>query len=124
MHNFTDSSFFNNLKELYTGSRKHIAYLSSALVLLVCIALIIFIVQKTRKPKTIERFERELVTEEELLVPDGPQGLRGYITSRETKELWSEEEIERWLTLPSEKELSDLKSANDKIASDIVGAAP
>lgn len=124
MRNVIDSSFFNNLKEFFTGSRKYIAYLSSALVLLVCVALVIFIVQKTRKPKTIEQFERELVTEGELLVPDGPQGLRGYITSRKTKEVWSEEEIERWLTLPSEKELTDLKNANDKIVSDILGAAP
>lgn len=111
------------IHDFFTGPRKRIAYLSCALVVMTLAALVIFIVQKTRKQKTPPA-ERELVINQKLLVPDGPGVQKGYVTSRPAKDRWDESDAERWLTIPSKKELDDLGRTNDQIVSDITGAAP
>lgn len=106
------------------SSNKYILFLSSFFVVLAFIALVVFIVQKARSPKTISVPERELVTNNKLLTPDAPYIQNDYITSRNTKDNWSEEEIQKWFTSPQTNELNDLHHANNKTVSDILGAAP
>jgi hypothetical protein len=115
--------FFDSVKDLFTGTRKHTAYISLALVLMACTALIAFIIQKTRKPAE-KPGERELVINEKLLVPDGPEAQKGYTVARQKTDRWSDEDIERWFTPPSKKELNDLGRANDLLIDDLTGAAP
>lgn len=120
---FDKDAFFENIKELFTGDKKIVAYVSCALILMTCTALTVFIVQKTKKPAAVQN-ERELVADQKLLVPDGPEVQKGYITARRTKDKWDDSDAERWLTLPSKKELDDLGRANDRLVLDITGAAP
>ena len=46
------------------------------------------------------------------------------IFSRTTEEKWSQEETDKWFTVPTEKEIENLSNANDKIINSIVEAAP
>jgi len=117
-------AFFEKIKELFSGEKKITAYICSALIIMTCTALIVFIVQKTRKPAVVQNTERELTADQKLFVPDGPEVQRGYITARQTKDKWDDTDAERWLTLPSKKELDDLGRANDRMVLDITGAAP
>jgi hypothetical protein len=121
---FDKDAFFENIKELFTGERKAAAYVSCVLILMTCTALTVFIVQKAKKPAVIQNTERELVADQKLLIPDGPETQKGYITARRTKDKWDDADAERWLTLPSKKELDDLGRANDRMVLDITGAAP
>ncbi|MBQ9630681.1 MAG: hypothetical protein IJR49_03755 [Treponema sp.] len=99
-------------------------YLSFSFIALALIALVVFTIQKLRVEKPVQKVERELITNHELLVPDAPYVQSEYITSRQTKEKWEEGEIERWFTPPGENERNDLHHANNKTVSDILGAAP
>ncbi|HAH62070.1 MAG TPA: hypothetical protein DCL73_08235 [Treponema sp.] len=121
---FDKDAFFENIKELFTGDKKITAYVSCALIIMTCTALTVFIVQKTKKPAAVQSGERELVADQKLIVPDGPEVQKGYITARRTKDKWDDADAERWLTLPSKKELDDLGRANDQLVLDITGAAP
>lgn len=114
----------DTIKELFTGEKKHIAWISCALICMTCAALVIFVVQKGKKPVAAQNGERELTVNQKLLVPDGPEVQKGYITSRQSKPEWDDSETERWLTVPSKKELSALGRTNDRIVSGLTGAAP
>jgi hypothetical protein len=121
---FDKDAFFEKLKELFTGDKKYTAYISCALILMTCAALVIFITQKSRKPVVIQNSERELIADQKLLIPDGPETQKGYVTARHTTDKWDDADAERWLTIPSKKELDDLGRADDQIVLDITGAAP
>jgi hypothetical protein len=114
----------DTIKEFFTGEKKHIAWISCALICMTCAALVIFVVQKRKKPAAAQNKERELIVNQKLLIPDGPEVQKGYITSRQSKPEWDDSDTERWLTVPSKKELTDLGRANDQIISDLTGAAP
>jgi hypothetical protein len=122
---FDKDSFWEKIKQFFTGDKKIVAYISSALILMTCTAFFVFIVQKTKKTaEPVRNSERKLVADQKLLIPDGPEVQKGYITSRQTKDKWNDADKARWLTLPSRKELDDLGRANDQIVLDITGAAP
>ena len=114
----------DTIKDFFTGEKKHIAWISCALICMTCVALVIFIVQKGKKPGTVQNRERELIVNQTLLVPDGPEVQKGYITSRQSKPEWDDSETERWLTVPSQKKLTELGQTNDQIISGLTGAAP
>lgn len=118
------SDFFDGIKALFSGRKKYVAFISGTLILMTCIALAVFIAQKSKKKRRAPVAERTFTPSHELLAPDGPQEQKDYIASREAKDAWSDADIERWFTPPSGKEIEDLRRANDKIVSDIVGASP
>lgn len=101
--------------------------------IIVCVILILMVLgaiialcagnSKTDKnQKTAE--EQKLVLDQPLLVPSAPSIPDGYITTRKTEKKWSQEEIEKWFTLPDESEVEKLGDSNDRIINDIIGAAP
>lgn len=108
----------------FRDSKKSILYLSSVLASLVLIALVVFIIQKVSVKKIVPVAEKELILNEKLLTPDAPYIQSDYITSRQTEEKWSEEEVQKWFTNPGINEQTDLHHANNKTVSDILGAAP
>ncbi len=118
------SDFFGTVKALFSGRKKYVAFISGTLILMTCIALTLFIAQKSKKTRRVPAAERTFSPTQELLAPDGPQEQKDYIASREAKDAWSDADIERWFTPPSDNEIEDLRRANDKIVSDIVGASP
>ena len=118
------SDFFDGIKALFSGRKKYVAFISGTLILMTCIALAVFIAQKSKKKRRVPVAERTFTPSHELLAPDGPQEQKDYIASREAKDAWSDADMERWFTPPEGKEMEDLRRANDKIVSDILGAAP
>ncbi|MCF0241127.1 MAG: hypothetical protein HUK25_00725 [Treponema sp.] len=93
------------------------------LVLIIIVSVIILIVSVS-KPKESVDYTRELTLTEELLVPPSPVVPNGYNLSRKTEKSWSNEETNKWFSSPTEKEINDLSISNDRIISEITGAAP
>ena len=118
------SDFFDGIGSLFSGRKKYVAFISGTLILMTCIALTLFIAQKSKKTRRAPVAERTFSPTQELLAPDGPQEQKDYIASREAKDAWNDADTERWFTPPEGKEMEDLRRANDKIVSDILGAAP
>jgi len=115
------SLIYGKIKD-FVLENKMISACIAALVLVIIIAFILLVsaLKKTEKPV----YERPLTLSEEMLVPPSPAIPDGYNTSRTTKENWTNEEAESWFTKPGDKEINDLSRANDRIISDIIGAAP
>lgn len=116
---------FERAKEFYTGERKAAAWTVSALVAMLVAAIVALVVASAR-PRSAAALvpERTLDMGEELIVPPGPESEGGYITARKTGGKWGGDDVEKWLTVPSTKELEDLSRANDRIIDEITGAAP
>ena len=91
-------------------------------LLLLCIVLLITISGKKKEPKVVPGTILEL--SEPLVVPKGPELPKDYTASRTPKDKWSEEEVEEWFTIPSQKEIDSLSKANDNLINEITGAAP
>ena len=68
--------------------------------------------------------QKNLVIDQELLLPNELTINNKYTQVRQKKEKWSEEEANEWFTVPDETEIEKLSQSNDKIVKDIIGAAP
>lgn len=97
-----------------------------ALLIFMVLCAIIALCAGNSKPKEKQKNadEPKLVLDQPLIVPAAPSIPDGYITTRKTEKKWSQEEIEKWFTLPDEDEVEKLGESNDKIINDIIGAAP
>ena len=94
-------------------------------LILMCLCAVLALCLSSSGTKNKSKVEeKKLILDQPLLVPDGPSIPDGYITSRKTEKNWSEEEIEKWFTLPDEGEVEKLGDTNDRIVQDIIGAAP
>ena len=105
---------------------KKLAILAGSLILVIFLCLILLAAAassaKKKKAKPVE--EESLVINENLLIPNGPELPRDYTLSRQTKEKWTDEDVEPWFTLPSEKEINALSQSNDNMVNEIIKAAP
>ena len=91
-------------------------------LLLLCIILLIALAGKKKEMPVVPGTVLELT--ETLVIPDGPELPKDYTASRTPKEKWSEEEAQKWFTVPSQKEIDSLSKANDNLINEITGAAP
>ena len=119
---------FDNLGENvrdFIHEKPLIATLIGIFALFFFTALIIIVIQ-TSKPKTpSQTFRKDPFTADaKLLIPAAPEIEKDYYPSREAKNTWTEKDIEPWFTKPDGETFKNLESANDKIISDITGAAP
>lgn len=116
----------DNFQDFLLENKKKTIIICGFLIFMTFSAVIVLCVNETsasgKKNKKID--EQKLVLDQELLVPPGPVVPEGYITTRKTEKNWSEEEIEKWFTLPDETEVEQLSQANDRIVQEIIGAAP
>ena len=97
---------------------------SAGLTVLLLIAVIIVLVQ-TRPQKQAPAPQAPAFTADApLFTPDAPAMAQDYYPSRIPGKVWSGEDIEEWFTLPDDSTIGELEKANDKIVSDIIGAAP
>lgn len=98
-----------------------IAGCSVCIVILVLI--LISIIVKTPEPKKTEP-EQVIVFTQDLLVPDEMDSEYSYDISRQTQENWTEEETEKWFTIPTPDQVEQLEKENESMISDVIGAAP
>lgn len=98
-----------------------IAGCSVCIVILVLV--LISIIVKTPEPKKTEP-EQVIVFTQDLLVPDEMDSEYSYDISRQTQENWTEEETEKWFTIPTPDQVEQLEKENESMISDVIGAAP
>lgn len=117
------SPLVEKIREFYEEN-KMLSYIIAGLValLLLCIILLIALAGKKKEPVIVPGSVLELT--EPLAIPDGPELPKEYTTSRTPKDKWSEEEAQKWFTVPSQKEIDSLSKANDNLINEITGAAP
>ncbi|MCI6798837.1 MAG: hypothetical protein ACI4MA_06920 [Treponema sp.] len=120
------SEIFANAKDFFK-EKKNAAIITIVLVILFLLSLIVFAVQscsQNSKSKTVRIEELPLVPDQKLLLPEGPSIPDGYALTRPPQEKWTKEDAEEFFTLPTEKEMQKLESANDRLIDEILGAAP
>lgn len=117
---------FSEIKDFFSDRTKRIVVICSLLIFMTLCAVIILISEgnNSTSKKTAQKIQRTLDLEKELLIPTGPEVPDEYVTSRKTKEAWSDEDCEKWFTVPGKTEIKNLRTSNSKMADDILGAAP
>lgn len=76
------------------------------------------------KKKEIQLQEIPYSAVEEFFKPKKENLTEEYYFSREQQSQWSDEEFDRWFTVPSKNTVEQLGEANNKVAEEILGAAP
>lgn len=115
-------NFFSKiLSYLQENKKRTLIILISLLLLLLFILIISYCIKNLGKESN---YKQQLYFSEELLIPEGPQTNEEYKVTRQTNETWSKEETDQWFTIPTTKEINILEKQNDKLVSDILGAAP
>ena len=118
------SSVTERLSEFYEENKK-LSYIILSLLLVILICLILLVsMNGDDKKKSKELPGSRLELTESLIIPNGPELPRDYNITRKTKEKWSEEEAEKWFTVPDEKEINALSVSNENMINEIIGAAP
>ena len=130
------SEIFENIKDKFSeikdavldwiDENRKLAIIIAALILLIliCLLLLAATTSSSKKKKTETANTNELIINEQLLIPNGPELPRDYTLSRQTKEKWSDEDVEPWFTIPSEKEINALSQSNENMINEIIKAAP
>ena len=93
-------------------------------ILIFLLIILIFIMCLSPKKEEAQLPENEYEITEYFYSPSSPEISDDYMYSRVPKQKWSEEEANEHITLPTEKMLDELKSANDKLIKDILEASP
>ena len=119
------SYYIEEMRDFLTENRKRTIIICALLIFMALSAVILLMqAMPPAKKKKAQTEQKKLVLTEELMPPLGPEVPDGYVTSREPKAKWTEEEAAEWFTVPDEIELKKLGDANDRIVNDITGAAP
>lgn len=121
----------NNIKErinnfLHENTKLTIA-VSIILITLVVLALIIGTITESQNkvPKQIifpDTIPYSAV--EDFFEPKKENLTEEYYFSREQNSAWTDEEFNKWFTVPSNSTVEELGKANEKVADEILGAAP
>lgn len=118
---------FAEIKDIivnWVKNNKKLSIIIAALLVLMIICIIILIAVSGKDKKEDIDYQNRIELTQDLVIPKGPELPRDYTISRETQENWSEEEAEKWFTVPSDKEINNLSKANDNMVDEILGAAP
>ena len=130
------AEIFDNIKEKFSeitdtvvewiDENRKMAIIAGGLIviILLCLILLAAAVSSEKKKKAQPVQEEGLVINEQLLIPNGPELPRDYTLSRQTKEKWTDEDVEPWFTTPSEKEINALSQSNENMINEIIKAAP
>lgn len=78
---------------------------------------------KTQEAVVLPQVQPYLATDE-FFPPQKEALTESYYFSRDEGFEWSEEEFDKWFTLPTQESVEDLGKANHKAADEILGAAP
>lgn len=61
---------------------------------------------------------------QEFLPPKGSNLTEDYYFSREQNPKWSDEEFNKWFTVPTEKDREELSEANENLINELLGEVP
>ncbi len=87
--------------------------------------LIILLIQTSpEKKKNTPQVPDFFTADAPVLLPDAPDIEKDYFSTRNTKNEWTKDEIEKWFTYPSDEMMNELEKTNDMISDEILGATP
>ncbi|WP_407397319.1 hypothetical protein [Treponema sp.] len=100
---------------------------SAILVSFAVLAFIVGAISEPKKKKPEKNFFPDSIpysAVEEFFEPQKENLTEDYYFTREQKSQWSDEEFDRWFTVPDNSTVEELGKANEKVADEILGAAP
>lgn len=114
---------FEKIKDFFTNNKKlAIIVCLGVIIVLLLIILLISIVSSSGKKNSFT--DTEIILTETQMIPNGPELQNDYVISRQTKEKWSDEEVNDWFTIPTLKDVENLGKSNDSLIIDLLGNAP
>lgn len=117
------SGLFEKIKNFYNNNKKLAIIVGSGIiVILILLILLISILASSGKKTTF--VDTEIILTETQMIPNGPELQNDYVISRQTKEKWTEEEVDEWFTVPTLKDVENLSKSNDAMVNDLLGNAP
>lgn len=122
-------NFFEIVKEnLQNFLRENTKITAGITILLVVLAVFAFAsgIFQEKKKQEIFVFPEQIPfsTVEDFFPPKGDSLTEDYYFSREQNSTWSKDEFDRWFSVPSKENVEALGKSNEKIANEILGAAP
>ena len=120
------STLVEKFRYLIEENRKQTIFVCSVLIFMTLCGFFILLLSTSQQEKKGTKVinQKNLVIDQELLLPNELTINNNYTQVRQKKEKWSEEEANEWFTVPDETEIEKLSQSNDKIVKDIIGAAP
>lgn len=120
------STLVEKFRYLIEENRKQTIFVCSVLIFMTLCGFFILLLSTSQQEKKETKVinQKNLVIDQELLLPNELTINNKYTHVRQKKEKWSEEEANEWFTVPDETEIEKLSQSNDKIVKDIIGAAP
>lgn len=120
------STLVEKFRYLIEENKKQTIFVCSILIFMTLCGFFVLLLSTSQQEKKETKVinQKNLVIDQELLIPNELTINNKYTHVRQKKEKWSEEEANEWFTIPDETEIEKLSQANDKIVKDIIGAAP
>ena len=120
------STLVEKFRYLIEENKKQTIFVCSILIFMTLCGFFVLLLSTSQQEKKETKVinQKDLVIDQELLIPNELTINNKYTHVRQKKEKWSEEEANEWFTVPDETEIEKLSQANDKIVKDIIGAAP
>ena len=120
------STLVENFRYLIEENKKQTIFVCSILIFMTLCGFFVLLLSTSQQEKKETKVinQKNLVIDQELLIPNELTINNKYTHVRQKKEKWSEEEANEWFTIPDETEIEKLSQSNDKIVKDIIGAAP
>ena len=120
------STLVEKFRYLIEENKKQTIFVCSILIFMTLCGFFILLLSTSQQEKKETKVinQKNIVIDQELLIPNELTINNKYTHVREKKEKWSEEEANDWFTVPDETEIEKLSQSNDKIVKDIIGAAP
>lgn len=120
------STLVEKFRYLIEENKKQTIFVCSILIFMTLCGFFVLLLSTSQQEKKETKVinQKNLVIDQELLLPNELTINNKYTHVRQKKEKWSEEEANEWFTVPDETEIEKLSQSNDKIVKDIIGAAP
>ena len=120
------STLVEKFRYLIEENKKQTIFVCSILIFMTLCGFFVLLLSTSQQEKKETKVinQKNLVIDQELLIPNELTINNKYTHVRQKKEKWSEEEANEWFTVPNETEIEKLSQSNDKIVKDIIGAAP
>ena len=120
------STLVEKFRYLIEEKKKKTIFVCSILIFMTLCGFFVLLLSTSQQEKKETKVinQKNLVIDQELLIPNELTINNKYTHVRQKKEKWSEEEANEWFTVPDETEIEKLSQSNDKIVKDIIGAAP
>jgi hypothetical protein len=120
------STLVEKFRYLIEENKKQTIFVCSILIFMTLCGFFVLLLSTSQQEKKETKVinQKNLVIDQELLIPNELTINNKYTHMRQKKEKWSEEEANEWFTVPDETEIEKLSQSNDKIVKDIIGAAP